>query len=313
MADSNLPVQGAGYGPAASEEPTRRSASWRTSRPTSRAPCGRSRSRSATQIEEGDTVVVLESMKMEMPVEAEDEGTVAEIRCAGGPGRLRGRHARRARVVPDLAGGKLRLDEPAPHVARLTLDNPAKRNALDHDILDALAELLPRLEARCLIVTGEGPSSAPATTSARSPQTSSPRRRRRSSPTRSPPPSRRSTPSRSPCSPRSTATPSAAAWSSRSRATCASAAPPRSSACRPARLGLIYSHTGLRKFLDAIGAPRTRELFFTARSDHARPRRSHWGLVGEVAARRRRRRPRASSSPPRSRPTRRSRSPATSA
>ena len=31
------------------------------------------------EIEEGDTVVVLESMKMEMPVEAEDEGVVAEI------------------------------------------------------------------------------------------------------------------------------------------------------------------------------------------------------------------------------------------
>src|SRR5215210_131645 len=30
-------------------------------------------------VEEGDTVVILESMKMEMPVEAEDEGRVAEI------------------------------------------------------------------------------------------------------------------------------------------------------------------------------------------------------------------------------------------
>ena len=30
-------------------------------------------------VEEGDTVVVLESMKMEMPVEAEDPGTVASI------------------------------------------------------------------------------------------------------------------------------------------------------------------------------------------------------------------------------------------
>ena len=30
-------------------------------------------------IEEGDTVVILESMKMEMPVEAEDAGTVAQI------------------------------------------------------------------------------------------------------------------------------------------------------------------------------------------------------------------------------------------
>ena len=30
-------------------------------------------------VEEGDTVVVLESMKMEMPVEAEDSGVVKEI------------------------------------------------------------------------------------------------------------------------------------------------------------------------------------------------------------------------------------------
>ena len=35
-------------------------------------------------VEEGDTVVILESMKMEMPVEAEDAGKVAEIRCAEG-------------------------------------------------------------------------------------------------------------------------------------------------------------------------------------------------------------------------------------
>ena len=30
-------------------------------------------------VEEGDTVLILESMKMEMPVEAEDAGTVKEI------------------------------------------------------------------------------------------------------------------------------------------------------------------------------------------------------------------------------------------
>ena len=30
-------------------------------------------------VSEGDTVVILESMKMEMPVEAEDAGTVKEI------------------------------------------------------------------------------------------------------------------------------------------------------------------------------------------------------------------------------------------
>jgi acetyl-CoA carboxylase biotin carboxyl carrier protein len=35
-------------------------------------------------VEDGDTVVILESMKMEIPVEAEDEGTVKEILCAEG-------------------------------------------------------------------------------------------------------------------------------------------------------------------------------------------------------------------------------------
>jgi acetyl-CoA carboxylase biotin carboxyl carrier protein len=35
-------------------------------------------------VEEGDTVVVLESMKMEMPVEAEDPGVVKQILCEEG-------------------------------------------------------------------------------------------------------------------------------------------------------------------------------------------------------------------------------------
>ena len=36
------------------------------------------------QVDLDDTVVILESMKMEMPVEAEDDGTVKEIRCEEG-------------------------------------------------------------------------------------------------------------------------------------------------------------------------------------------------------------------------------------
>ena len=36
------------------------------------------------QVALDDEVVILESMKMEMPVEAEDSGTVAEIRCEEG-------------------------------------------------------------------------------------------------------------------------------------------------------------------------------------------------------------------------------------
>jgi acetyl-CoA carboxylase biotin carboxyl carrier protein len=36
------------------------------------------------EVDDGDTLVILESMKMEMPVEAEDPGKVAEIRCQEG-------------------------------------------------------------------------------------------------------------------------------------------------------------------------------------------------------------------------------------
>ncbi len=36
------------------------------------------------KVEEGTAVVILESMKMEMPVESEDEGTVAEIHVKEG-------------------------------------------------------------------------------------------------------------------------------------------------------------------------------------------------------------------------------------
>ena len=36
------------------------------------------------EVEGGDTLVILESMKMEMPVDAEDDGKVAEIKCSEG-------------------------------------------------------------------------------------------------------------------------------------------------------------------------------------------------------------------------------------
>jgi len=42
------------------------------------------------EIEEGDTVAILESMKMEMPVETEDAGTVAEINEDAGTPRPAG-------------------------------------------------------------------------------------------------------------------------------------------------------------------------------------------------------------------------------
>ena len=63
-----------------------------------------------------------------------------------------------------LAAGKLLLDHPAEAVARLTISNPEKRNALDHEILDAIAEVLPSLdsgiEVRCVLITGAGERAA---------------------------------------------------------------------------------------------------------------------------------------------------------
>jgi enoyl-CoA hydratase/carnithine racemase len=49
----------------------------------------------------------------------------------------------------------------------------------------------------------------------------------------------------------------------------------------PAKLGLVYSHTGLRRFVDAIGVPRTRELFLVGQTIDADTALS-WGLVNDV-------------------------------
>jgi enoyl-CoA hydratase/carnithine racemase len=51
----------------------------------------------------------------------------------------------------------------------------------------------------------------------------------------------------------------------------------------PAKLGLVYSHTGLRRFVQAIGEPRTRELFLLGRNVDAWTALG-WGLVSRVAA-----------------------------
>jgi enoyl-CoA hydratase/carnithine racemase len=51
---------------------------------------------------------------------------------------------------------KLALDHPADGVARLTISNPERRGALDHEILDALAGHARTLDARCLVIRGSG-------------------------------------------------------------------------------------------------------------------------------------------------------------
>ena len=45
------------------------------------------------EVEEGDTLVILESMKMEMPVEAEDDGDRQGDQVRGGPVGVRRGHA----------------------------------------------------------------------------------------------------------------------------------------------------------------------------------------------------------------------------
>lgn len=56
----------------------------------------------------------------------------------------------------ELAAGKLVYDEPADNVARLRLSNPHKRGALDHEVLDALNETVRNVDARCIVLTGTG-------------------------------------------------------------------------------------------------------------------------------------------------------------
>jgi enoyl-CoA hydratase/carnithine racemase len=54
----------------------------------------------------------------------------------------------------ELASGKLIRDEPAEGVVRLRIANPERRGALDHEILDTLAATVAGLDARCLMLTG---------------------------------------------------------------------------------------------------------------------------------------------------------------
>jgi enoyl-CoA hydratase/carnithine racemase len=181
----------------------------------------------------------------------------------------------------ELAGGKLRLDHPAEHVARLTIDNPAKRNALDHEILDAFAATVPQLEARCLLVTAAGPVFSAGYDIGNLPREEFADRAEAlvAHPFHDAIEALDAYPF-----------PSVAAIGGHAIGGGLELAVPcdlrvasedAKLGMPPARLGLVYSHTGLRKFVDAIGAPRTRELFFTARNVGA-DEALRWGLVGEV-------------------------------
>ena len=186
-----------------------------------------------------------------------------------------------------FASGKLVLDRPAEAVARLTIDNPERRNALDHEILDGLAEALPRLdrgiEIRCVLITGAPPLFSAGYDIATIPEETF--ERDAEALVAHPFHGAMEAIAKHPW-------PTVAAINGhclggglelaitcdlRICATGAKLGMP------PAKLGLIYGHTGLRKFLDTIGLARTKELFLTGRNYEA-IRAERLGLVNEVVS-----------------------------
>jgi enoyl-CoA hydratase/carnithine racemase len=190
-------------------------------------------------------------------------------------------------VTEELADGKLLLDSPAEAVVRIRISNPERRNALDHEILDALAETLSGLdrgiETRCVLITGAPPvfsagydiASIPADTFERDAEALV------------------AHPFHEAMEALATFTwPTVAAINGHclggglelaitcDMRVCASGA---KLGMPPAKLGLIYGHTGLRKFLDTIGLARTKELFLTGRN-YTAERAEEIGLVHEVVA-----------------------------
>jgi enoyl-CoA hydratase/carnithine racemase len=190
-------------------------------------------------------------------------------------------------VTTELAGGKLRLDEPAEAVARVTLTNPERRNALDHEVLDALARVLPELdrgiEVRCVMITGAGGTFSAGYDISDTPEESFEHDAEEL-----------------------VAHPFHAGMEAVSahpypviaaiagaclggglelavRCDLRIAAEGAKLGMPPAKLGLIYGHTGLRRFIEAIGVARTKELFLTGRVLDAE-RAERIGLVHEVVS-----------------------------
>jgi enoyl-CoA hydratase/carnithine racemase len=187
--------------------------------------------------------------------------------------------------MSDLANGKVKIDRPAEAVARLTISNPEKRNALDHDILGAIAEAMPSLddgiETRCVILTGEGsvfsagydigdiPDEVFAEEAER--LVAHPFHRAIQAVEDFPFPTL------------AVLNGHALGGGLELAVTCdlRLAATGAKLGMPPAKLGLIYSHTGLQKFIDTVGVARTRELFFVGRNIEAE-RAEEIGLVNAV-------------------------------
>jgi enoyl-CoA hydratase/carnithine racemase len=187
-----------------------------------------------------------------------------------------------------LADGKLLIDEPIDGVRRLTISNPAKRNALDHPILDAISATLSEISApdspvRCLVVTGAHGMFSAGYDIGEIPDDEFEERAEAlvAHPFTEAIDALEAFPW-----PTVAALPGHTIGGGLELALACDLRVAREEielGMPPAKLGLVYSHTGLRRFIDAIGAPRTRELFLLGRRVDASTALA-WGLVNRVAA-----------------------------
>jgi enoyl-CoA hydratase/carnithine racemase len=186
----------------------------------------------------------------------------------------------------ELADGKLLLDHPAEDVVRLTIANPAKRNALDHPILDAISATLRGLaqddEARCVLITGAGGMFSAGYDIGEIPDEEFEARAEQlvAHPFTEAIDALEAFPN-----PTLAVLPGHTIGGGLELALACDLRVAKQDirlGMPPAKLGLVYSHTGLRRFIDAIGATRTRELFLLGRHIDAATALS-WGLVNRVA------------------------------
>jgi enoyl-CoA hydratase/carnithine racemase len=187
----------------------------------------------------------------------------------------------------ELAGGKLLIDEPTGGVVRLTISNPAKRNALDHPILDAITGMLTELArgesgARCVVITGAHGMFSAGYDIGEIPEDEFEERAEQlvAHPFTEAIDALQAFPY-----PTLAVLPGHTIGGGLELALACDLRVAQDTiklGMPPAKLGLVYSHTGLRRFIDAIGAPRTRELFLLGRYIDASTA-LQWGLVNQVA------------------------------
>ncbi|HEY8304320.1 MAG TPA: enoyl-CoA hydratase-related protein [Solirubrobacteraceae bacterium] len=187
----------------------------------------------------------------------------------------------------EMAGGKLLVDRPADGVLRLTISNPQKRNALDQPILDAISMAIGEQasspsQTRCLVVTGSNGmfSAGYEIGEITNGQFQQEAERLVAHPFTEAIEALDAFPY-----PTLAALPGHTIGGGLELALACDlrvAAEDIKLGMPPAKLGLVYSHTGLRRFLDAIGAPRTRELFLLGSYIDA-AKALQWGLVNRVA------------------------------